>query len=136
MAMILVSKNNIPIFEKQFHETLLIIGRDKLYWHFYPSEEGFWITDINGEARKLEEANVSGPQQFALIFTRWGYEVRGVLPDWSLSIDDVTLPHGFYDTFEVAWRTLKVGYLGYEFLFTFDSENIEQITASLPKPIY
>ena len=136
MPKLLVSKDNMIIDERQFQESFLVIGGERLYWHFYPSENGFWRTEIYNKKSISKDSDVTGSQQFTITYTGRRYEVNCVLPDWSLSIDDVILPKGFYNTFEVVWRKLKVNYQGYEFLFVFDIADIETETIAMPKPIY
>ncbi len=136
MPKLLISKDNIVVVERQFQESFLVIGGEKLYWHTYPGEDGFWTTHIGSTKVTLRDSDVTGSQQFALIYTGRRYEVNCVLADWSLSINNINLPKGFYNTFEVAWRKLKVEHQGYEFLFTFDAAEIEMGTIPLPEPVY
>lgn len=136
MPKLVVSKDNMIIDERQFQESFLVIGGERLYWHFYPSENSFWITEIYNKKGILKDSEVTGSQQFTMVYTGRSYEVDFVLPDWSLSIDDVILPKGFYNTFEVAWRKLKVCYQEYEFLFVFDVADIQTETMAMPKPVY
>jgi hypothetical protein len=135
MPSLLVLRDNYTIDERQFQETLLVIGEKELYWHFYPSEAGIWTTSVNHLKTIIPENRIKkGGQQLAIIHKEMGYEINFVLPHWELSINGSKLPKGFYKTFDVDWKEINLAYLGYEFLFTFDISNNED--RDFPKPVY
>ena len=136
MPKLIISKENIIIVERQIRESFLVIRGEDLYWHTYPSENGFWTTQIDNKTVTLRDPDVVGSQKFALINTGNRYEVNCVLADWNLSINDINLPKGFYNTFEITWKKLKVEHQGYEFLFIFDPAEIDETAIPLPEPTY
>ena len=129
-----IFRDGYLIDERQFQETLLVIGEKELYWHLYPSEEGIWATSINNQKAVIAEHKIkAGGRQLTIIHTEHDYEISCILPNWEFSINDSKLPPGFYNTFIVAWKEVRLAYLGYEFLFTFDMP--ENANTGFPKPI-
>lgn len=135
MPSMTISKDGYLIDERQFQETLLVIGQKELSWHFYPGEEGTWTTCINHRKSIIPDHQIKdGGRQLTITHTVQGYEISCVLPDWEFSINGSKLPKGFYDTILIAWKEIRLAYLGYEFLFTFDISN--DTSREFPRPIY
>jgi hypothetical protein len=134
MPNMIILKDGYIIDERHFRETLLVIGEKELYWHFYPSEEGIWTTSINHQKTTIAEHKVrEGGRQLTIIHTKHDYEISCILPNWEFSINASKLPDGFYNTFLVAWKEIRLAYLGYEFLFTF--EVADKVNVDFPTPV-
>lgn len=134
MPIMLVLKDKQIVDERQFQETLLVIGQKELFWHFYPSEEGLWTTCINSQKAIIPDDQIrNGGRQFTILHKIHNYEISYVLPHWEFLINGSKLPKGFYDAIDIAWKEIKLAYMDYEFVFTFDIS--DDLGGDFPKPI-
>jgi hypothetical protein len=135
MPNLLVLKDKHIIDQRQFRETLIVIGQKELSWQFYPSEEGIWTSSVNYIKSVIAEDKIKdGGRQLTILHKMGSYEISCVLPNWEFSINGSKLSKGFYDTIDIAWKEIKLASMGYEFIFTFDFSN--DVSIDFPKPIY